>query len=262
MEFNRIILLGFIIFFICFFIFYNPQINKFKNNYYFNNNTYTAVIVEPREHPALELVLTNFTELLDDRWNFIIFHGNINRDYINNILNTKLSTNINRIKLINLNVNNLSIDDYNKLLVSKSFYDNIPNETFLIFQTDTLICSNYKDTIYNFIDYDYVGAPWSANNKVGNGGLSLRKKSKMLEILDKCNDRISLHNEDIFFSQSCLDKVDMNLPSVEEAKKFSIETIYSDQSFGIHSPWKYIYNISDITQFCPGLDQLYKLNKK
>ena len=38
---------------------------------------------------------------------------------------------MNRIKLINLNVDNLSIRNYNDLLVSKEFYDDIPTEVFL-----------------------------------------------------------------------------------------------------------------------------------
>lgn len=66
-----------------------------------------------------------------------------------------------------------------------NLYENIPTETFLIFQTDTLINPKYKDLIYEFIDYDYVGAPWISNGDVGNGGLSLRKKSKMIEIIKK-----------------------------------------------------------------------------
>ena len=47
---------------------------------------YSAVIVEPREHPALELVLDNFIQNLSNDWNFIIFHGNNNLPFINNII--------------------------------------------------------------------------------------------------------------------------------------------------------------------------------
>jgi len=145
-----------------------------------NNGIYTAVIVEPREHKALEFVLVNFLTLLDDRFNFIIFHGNKNETYLDNILNSKLNHHLHRITKINLNVDNLQIHEYNNLLVNKEmFYDKIPTEYFLIFQTDTMICSQYKDYIYDFINknYDYVGAPWKhINNLVGNGGLSLRSK--------------------------------------------------------------------------------------
>jgi hypothetical protein len=72
---------------------------------------------------------------------------------------------------------------YNNLLKNINLYEIIPTENFLIFQTDTLINPKYKDLIYEFINYDYVGAPWIINNQVGNGGLSLRKKSKMIDII-------------------------------------------------------------------------------
>jgi len=223
---------------------------------------YTAIIIEPRQHKALEYVLTNFTDNLDNNWSFIIYHGNNNKDYINNIINTKLLDNQYRIKLINLNVDNLSINDYNSLLLNKDFYNTIPTEIFLIFQTDTIICSKFKDTIYKFIDYDYVGAPWIFNNSVGNGGLSLRKKSKMLEILDNCSDRKHWDNEDKFFSEICTDKVNINKPLFEDAKEFSIETVYSDKSFGIHKSWNYLNNeqINNINNYCPELNKLIELN--
>ena len=258
---NYIIIIIFCI--ILFFILNNKEENKEK---YTNTGIYTAIIIEPRKHKALEFVLNNFTSMLDDRWNFIIFHGNNNIDYLNEIINTTLKNNIHRIKLININVDNLSIHDYNSLLYDISFYDNIPTETFLIFQTDAMICSDFKDNIYKFIDYDYVGAPWT-NKEVGNGGLSLRKKSKMIEILKKCSDKkqytpTQLHNEDAFFSNICLDKVNINKPNFEDAKEFAMETVPSDNPFGVHKVW--VYNNSEQLNNinCPGLNTLIELNKK
>ena len=37
---------------------------------------YTAIIIEPREHKALNYVLTNFYNNLSDEWQIIVFHGN------------------------------------------------------------------------------------------------------------------------------------------------------------------------------------------
>ena len=225
---------------------------------------YTAVIIEPRKHKALFHVLKNFTSMLDNKWNFIIFHGNQNYEFVKNIID-KLDDK-NRIKMINLNVDDLSIYNYNELLYSKKFYEYIPTEIFLIFQTDTLICELFKNNINKFLEYDYVGAPW-VNGEIGNGGLSLRKKNKMLEIIDKCNDRIyyngnNLHNEDIFFSKMCNDRVNIKKPILEDAKKFSIETVYNDESFGIHKCWRYNNkeNVEKINNFCPGLIKLINLN--
>jgi hypothetical protein len=52
---------------------------------------YSAVIIEPRQHKALSFVLRNFLENLSNEWNIIVFHGNLNIDYVNNIIvNDKL----------------------------------------------------------------------------------------------------------------------------------------------------------------------------
>jgi len=145
---------------------------------------YTAIIIEPRKHKAMLYVLKNFLNNLSNEWDIIIFHGNNNCDYINECLlqiDKKLRHRI--TKIINLNVENLNATTYSKLFMTESFYDNIPTETFLVFQTDSIILKENKDIINIFLAYDYVGAPWIINNKVGNGGLSLRKKSKMLEII-------------------------------------------------------------------------------
>jgi len=230
--------------------------NIFEN--YFSYK-YTAVIVEPREHKALNLVLTNFLENLDNNWAIIIMHGNKNKDYIDNIINNNLSKYKNRITLINLNVDNLTLEEYNNLLVSLDFYEKIPTEIFLIFQTDSIICESDKELINKFLDYDYVGAPWSHHhNRVGNGGLSLRKKSTCIEIIKSC-----IYNgepEDIFFAFNCLNT---NIPITSDAVNFSVESIYSENSFGVHKPWFFL-NINDMTKLknrCKNLDKLIELNK-
>jgi hypothetical protein len=221
---------------------------------------YTAIIIEPREHRALEFVLNNFLENLSEQWDIIIFHGNKNINFINNLLNTTLVDYKNKVKLINLKVDNLTIEDYNNLLVSKDFYNYIPTEVFLIFQTDTLICNNYKDLIDDFIEYDYSGAPWKANI-VGNGGLSLRRKSKMLEIIGSCIYKNE--PEDVYFSNGC-NNIIINKPNVKDAEKFSVEAIYSDISFGVHKPWLFMNKkkLENKNNFCNGLDKLIELNRK
>lgn len=257
---NYIFILLFVLFiFIIIFYFTESFTNKKKEKY-------TAIIVEPRQHKALELVLSNFTSNLDERWNFIIFHGTNNLDFIINILNNIIPEHKNRFTLINLNVENMSTNDYNNLLYTRDFYNNIPTEIFLIFQTDTIICKKYKDYIYKFLDYDYVGAPWrvslfgNSTKIVGNGGLSLRKKSKMLEILDNCTH--NYENEDMFFSKlisNCKYDVELKKPTIEDAMKFSVETIYNNETFGVHKPWGWIDSKNDMS-FCEDYDKLVELN--
>jgi hypothetical protein len=221
----------------------------------------TAVIIEPRKHKALPFVLKNFLENLSDEWNMIIFHGNSNKDYINAIINRGLLQHKSRITLVNLNIDNLTKDEYSKLLITnRDFYDIIPTETFLIFQADSMIFSRYKNLINYFLKYDYVGAPWSyepRNNghNVGNGGLSLRKKSKMLEIMDKEPD--TNLPEDVFFS--CTNEVELYKPSLEEAKHFSVENIFSKRTFGCHQPW---ILKNELVRYFPEVKRLMWLNDK
>jgi len=243
------------------------------------DNKYTALIVEPRKHPSLEFVLDNFLSNLDDKWIFIIYCGLQNQSWVENIINTKFDKYKYKITIKQLGVDNLTIDDYNKLMTNVNFINQIPTEIFLIFQTDTMICEGNKDLINDYLKYDYVGAPWNSNwvpawilknmnvlNRfnelnnesgfVGNGGLSLRRKSKMLEILNNCPYTKDIL-EDVYYSIGCKN-IHINKPSFELAKLFSIETIYSPKSFGIHKSWNYIPNILD--DQCTNYSKLVELN--
>jgi hypothetical protein len=226
---------------------------------------YTALIIEPRKHNALKLVLSNFNQNLNEDWKFLIYHGNSNKQLIEEI--TKNNKMDHRCKMISLNIDNLSIDGYNKLFYTEYFYSNINTEYFLVFQTDTLISNKYKDNIYKFLDYDYVGAPWKLINKVGNGGLSLRKKSKMLEMLKKggyIKKNGEVHYEDRFFTNTCGNDIgiELNVPTIEQAKEFSVETIFSNNSFGLHKPWNYLttMEINLLKNNFPELEELILLN--
>ena len=253
---NKKYVIFFIFSFLIFFSLILLLLSKKKENF---ENQYTAVIIEPRKHKALSLVLNNFLTNLSDEWNIIIMHGNQNEEYVNDIINNELSIFTNRISTFNLNVDNLTIDDYNNLLKDKNFYNNIPTEIFLIFQTDTIICEENKELINKFLNYHYVGAPWMhMNGEVGNGGLSLRKKSKMLEIIEKCPNNGG--NEDMYFAKTC---IDIHKPNIEKAKEFSIESTYSEKSFGVHKPWLYLdeNEIQKTKNSCKNLDKLIELNQ-
>ena len=218
---------------------------------------YTAVIVEPREHKALEFVLHNFLENLDDKWNIILIHSKDNDLFVDDIIDRRLTKYKNRIQTINLGVSNMKYSQYNELFYNPLFYDLIPTEIFLSFQTDTMIFAENKHQIYDFIKYDYVGAPWKTGffqdkkKQVGNGGLSLRRKSKMLELLEYKDVAFNKPGpfqigrylaEDRFFSGYEIPKVKLYKPDAIKAREFSIESIYYEKPFGVHKCWLYFSN--------------------
>ena len=201
---------------------------------------HSAIIIEFRIHRALSYVLNNFLENLSEEWNFIIFHGNLNAEYVQKIVDTDLINYKSRIKKVQLPYDNLLPHEYSKLLIDETIiYPHIPTEIFLIFQTDSIIIKKNKNNINDFLKYDYVGAPWhgfGGYNDVGNGGLSLRKKSKMLKIIKKDSENRTDLPEDLFFAQTT--KVKLHKPSPFEASKFSIENVlHSGEPFGVHKPW-------------------------
>jgi hypothetical protein len=224
-----------------------------KKNFYA-----TAVIVEPRKHKALSFVVKNVLENLSEEWNVIIYHIDFNEHFVKELLKNELNEFSSRIILENLGVDNLTFQDYNRLILDTNFISKIPTETYLIFQTDSIINSRYKDLIYTFLKYDYVGAPWR-NGEVGNGGFSLRKKSKSLEVTKRFNipKDIDIH-EDMYYSDG---GNNLYKPPFELACLFSIETVYSKVFFGVHGPWKHHdeKTVKEMCENCPGLSELISL---
>ena len=220
-----------------------------------NEGIYTAVLIETRISNIYEVVLDNFFKHLDKRWNFMIFCTNNNKDYLINLLNSKFEIDKYRTTIVALDIDKpISIDtgcngfvdyDYNKLMTCKLLYELIPTEHILMFQLDTLLSDKYSNNIYNFLEYDYVGAPWEWNDYGGNGGLSLRKKSKMLEIINdksyKYNLPNALYHEDGYFSEY----PNINMPHCDIAKQFCVESIFYDKSVGIHKAFCVFHHSSN-----------------
>ncbi len=220
----------------------------------------TVVLVELRRHAALEFLLRNVLENLDDTWSFLVIHGTLNKDYIEGILKRLAPQQRQRITLQSLERSVLPVAEYNKMLMTKEFYERIPTEIFLLVQTDSMICPGTQELLKKFIHYDYVGAPWRTGG-VGNGGFSLRRKSKLLEIVEKCPPNPEA-NEDGFFSEGCA-AAKASIPSSKEAEEFSIESIYAPRSFGVHKAWHHLPQVNGaLERQCKGYAQLKSLQKE
>lgn len=217
---------------------WNFYLNKFKQKFenyipkIYGETNYTAVIVEPRNHKDLDVVIKNVMYYLNEnnstiKWGLKIYHGNNNELFTKSIIK-----NWDNVLLENLNINDLSGKLYNDLLKKPSFWNSIPSENILIFQTDSILL---RFGIDEFIKYDYVGAPWTRYREgsiVGNGGLSFRKKEKMIEISTNHIDN-SIEMEDIYFCKY-LNK--NNVASFDVAKEFSVEDVPYDNPLGMHQP--------------------------
>jgi hypothetical protein len=209
---------------------------------------YTAIIVEPRKHKALEFVLNNILDCLSDEWKIIFFHGTNNIEYSEGICDKLNKLYNNRIQLVNLNIDNLNQKTYSKLLATKTIiYDYIDTEYFLVFQTDSMMFKQNSHLIKDFLDgnYDYVGPPWLICNYeptkqrdfIGNGGFSLRKTKTMLKIIENHQwDENNEWHEDLFFTKKYDDIITLK-PPYELAKMFCVDEIFSPITMACHNNW-------------------------
>ena len=230
-------------------------------------------MIEYRIFPHLEFLIRNTIIQLGDKWCHTIVCGNLNYKYIVNLCNS-ISPNIN---VIHTDFDNLNQSTYSKLLATSYFWNLFKGDKILLYQEDSCI---FKSNINEFIKWDYIGAPWpkkqnDTTNNVGNGGLSLRTKQCMIDVINKISiDKISLNSstinymihtkmticpEDVYFSKTMQDYKIGLVADYDSAAMFSTELIYNGDSFGGHNFWlndinwknriDMIYSFSSINTF-------------
>ena len=228
----------------------NKQINV-RNKSIKRKGIYEAVYIEFRSLKHSEFIIKNCVIKLHDKWSHTVICCNDNYNYTVDLC-SRINKNINIIKL---DITNATYNDYNNLLLSKEFWKMLNGEKILIYQSDSLI---YNSNIDDFLKYDYIGMPFLnkhyilSPSSVGNGGLSLRSKKTMLDVLNNpnCNKKCSniaehfrlQHKfdnipEDIFFSQNIQNLKLGLVPDDNVGKLFASSD--NINCFGMHAIWKY-----------------------
>ena len=140
-----------------------------------------------------------------------------------------------------------SIEEYNRLLLSADFYRRYQAAEFmLVLQTDAIVLRDELDH-WCSKPFDYVGAPWPklyelqlhtgrfeggftkhVRTHVGNGGLSLRRIAKSIQLLEEFPVELDLFlrtgsSEDLFFSVMGSLSCDFVLPNEVTASLFAME---------------------------------------
>ena len=224
------------------------------------SEAYTAILIEPRRHKAVKFVLQNLLDCLPAEWKIQFFHGPHHVDWVNGTLSTFTTAEQERITLKECPTSDFrDAGRYSSFIASRPFIEEIPTETFLIAQTDSMMNPNTKHMIHKFLQYDYIGAPWPWKEMpVGNGGFSIRKKSALLKVLDTYGPFVGNY-EDQFFSR-CLQNLGANLPSCDVAREFAVEQLFHPNPLAFHKVWAHMpTRFDDFCEVCPGLRTLKSL---
>jgi hypothetical protein len=199
-------------------------------------NTRVAVLVETRDAFFLPYVLKNFCAILGDHWNFHLFLSKKVVDYLSQELPHF------QYRLTLLREERMTPQQYSVLLRRKKFWEEIVEDTILIFQTDCLLL---RPIPLWAEQYDMMGAPCGVvqgDRCTFNGGFSLRKRNVMLEVAldDEQQNQKETRPEDVFFTEELRKQQNIHrLPSVRTAFLFATESVYSTHPIGIHGTDKY-----------------------
>jgi hypothetical protein len=196
-----------------------------------------AVLVEFRTTDFIVSIVNNINSHIPSSWPIQIFHGKENENFIRN---STLQSLITSGKIfLSLMEEVYGKSRTNELLTTPKFWERVRGEKILFFQIDSVMCSNSPHKITDFLQYDYVGAPWdpswfafSKTEFVGNGGFSLRSRSKTLALLALIPYDRKLP-EDVWYGLN-LRRVNGSVAPMNIAQTFAVESIYYDRPLGAH----------------------------
>ncbi|KAI1310918.1 hypothetical protein F5Y03DRAFT_391911 [Xylaria venustula] len=152
------------------------------------NVSKVALLIENRALPNLAPLLLHFIAVVPPDWRFQFMGSPESVSSLNNSQAVRSQVDSGKLDLtyIPTNMSTSGGEMISRFLTTLWVYETLlqPAEWLLIFQTDSILCANSRQNINQFLDFDWVGAPWYTSSRYGgNGGLSLRRVSAIIEIL-------------------------------------------------------------------------------
>jgi len=229
-----------------------------------------ATIIDTRPLDHLMPLLLHFSSVLGPEWPIILFTAYENSIPPSAPFKRLIDEHRIAVKFLPPTVDFSKRLDVSRFLTEAWLWEQLaPAGHVLIFQSDSILCSGSALTVNDFLEYDFVGAPIDALYGEGyNGGLSLRNRSMVLDIITESNWNTEFESaenkqeqgvefEDQWFYQKMKalegqGKPAARLPSVDVAKTFSVETIWYDKPLGYHQVQRWQHDrMDEVERWCP-----------
>jgi hypothetical protein len=152
------------------------------------NASKVALLIENRPNPILAPLMLHFMSVVPPDWRFR-FMGSIESvEHLNKSMAIRQQVQAGKLDLtyIPSNMSTAGQEMISRFLTTLWLYEEVlqPAEWLLVFQTDSILCANSRQNINDFLEYDWIGAPWNPGGRWGgNGGLSIRRVSAIIDIL-------------------------------------------------------------------------------
>ncbi|CAJ2506968.1 Uu.00g081540.m01.CDS01 [Anthostomella pinea] len=152
------------------------------------NATKVALLIENRAVASLAPLMLHFMAVIPPDWRFRFMGSTESVAFLNQSVAIREQVSAGKLDLtyIPSNMSTAGQEMISRFLTNLWLYETVlqPAEWLLVFQTDSILCANSRQNLNDYLDYDWVGAPWNPQGRFGgNGGLSLRKVSAIVEIL-------------------------------------------------------------------------------
>lgn len=169
------------------------------------NPTKVALLIENRPDPILAPLMLHFISVVPPDWRFRFMGSPESVEHINKSMAIREQVNLGKLDLtyIPSNMSTAGQEMISRFLTTRWLYETVlqPAENLLIFQTDSILCANNKHNLNDYLEYDWIGAPWDPNGQYGgNGGLSLRRVSAIVDVLRNQERAEGSEPEDVWLS--------------------------------------------------------------
>ena len=207
-----------------------------------NGNRLAICLIEFRRLKWLRYIVNQIAKVYGGTdVSLYVVHGKKNRRLFADIVKPYKN-----VQTVEYPYDNIDRDKYADICCDAQFYGLFKTQFVLKMEWDSYI---RKRVPAEFFRYAYVGAPWQGypndyqgenifkrlgNKLVGNGGFSLRKVSRMIEICEGSVARPRNVGEDVFLTNHLRDD---EVPDPKKASEFSVEFVYNADPVGLHHVW-------------------------
>jgi len=193
------------------------------------NPTKVALLIENRPDQLLAPVTLHFMSVVPPDWSFRFMGSVESVTLLNRSAAIRDQVSLGKLTLMYIpsNMSTGSQEEISRFLTTRWLYETVlaPAETLLIFQTDSMLCANSRHTLDEYADYDWCGAPWDLSGQYGgNGGLSIRSVSAMLDVLREQTRADGSEPEDVWLSMRLGVRPGANMANGSVSSTFSGET--------------------------------------
>jgi Protein of unknown function (DUF5672) len=228
-----------------------------------------AVITDTQYTPRLIPLIMHFHAVLGPEWPIIFYTSQETQTKTNSpqgsaIWQRAIEAGRIQVRIIPEEFNLTSRNGVNLYLSRPWLWEQLaPAQHVLIFQADAILCANSHKTVDDFLEWDWIAATLHGSEHLYNGGLSLRNRTMILDILREGNNweeetksgAWTMGGEDVWFSRK-MDQRGAHLPMQKEALKFACQHDWhiseEKEPLGYHKVHKNAPgSLEEIERWCP-----------